>query len=123
MSEKTTHAQTITKFLLDRGALGATDIEGASATGIKEHVYRATRIKLEREGVAGTAGERRDDGRKKPGRVYLHATFVSAEQLSAAAPHRAEREAKRAAKTTELAAPAETPIGEQIDGGADPLFA
>jgi len=118
-----TNAEKIMQFLLERGTAGATDIEGANATGIKEHVYRAARITLEKKGAAGTLGERRDDGRKKPGRIYLHASFVPAEKLAEAAAHRAEREAKRIAeKSTEPATPAETPLGEQIDGGADPLF-
>lgn len=131
MSEKKTHATTITEFLLSRGEAGATDIEGAAATGIKEHVYRAQRITLENKGAVCPTGEKRDDGRKRPGRVYAHASFVSEEkqaEAAAAVTQRAARKAEKAERATTpdltTETPTETPIGEQIDGGADdPLFA
>ena len=120
MSEKRTHASTITTFLQKRGTFGATDVEGANETGIKEHVYRAARGALEKKGIVGTLGERREDGRKRLGRVYLHANHVPAEVLAAAARDRETRaDAKR-----EAADKAQAASGlEQPHHGHDDLLA
>lgn len=130
MSEKKTHARTITEFLLSRAAEGATDVEGAAATGIKEHVYRAQRIALEKKGTVCPTGERRDDGRKRHGQIYVLANFVSPEFLAEAQARRAERAERRAQAKAGIeahhpapkAAEIETPLGEQIDAGAEADF-
>ena len=101
-----TNSEKLLNLLLTRGTFGATDSEGAAETGIKQHVYRAVRVGLEKKGLVGTLGERREDGRKRLGRVYLHANHVPAEVLAAAARDRETRAyAKREAADKAFAQP------------------
>jgi hypothetical protein len=118
-----THSEKLLNLLLTRGTFGATDSEGAAETGIKPHVYRAVRCALERKGLVGALGERRDDGGSKPRRIYLHAKHVSAEVLAEAAVRRVARAEARAAKRSQPAPPAVgAPTTEPV-GATDPLFA
>ena len=118
-----TNSDKLLNLLLTRGTFGATDSEGAAETGIKPHVYRAVRCALERKGLVGTLGERRDDEGTKPRRIYLHAKHVSAEALVDAAAKRAARADARAAKRAQPVPPAVgAPTTEPV-GATDPLFA
>ena len=123
-----TNSEKLLNLLLTRGTFGATDSEGAAETGIKQHVYRAVRCALERKGLVGTLGERRDDRRPKGARIYLHAKHVPAEALADAAIKRVARANARAARralvardlaaASGLTAPTTEPVG-----ATDPLFA
>jgi hypothetical protein len=118
-----TNKEKILNLLLTRGTFGATDSEGAPETGIKQHVYRAVRVALEKEGLVGTLGERRADGHSKRARIYLHAKHVPPETLAEAATKRVARAHARAAKRTQPCPPAGAAPTTESAGNADPLFA